>query len=403
MVTITMKRHEMWRHQYRLARDLDHLTSDELSERLHDCMNNIRTRTPRGKVGLRLSTDKVGETWMTLFTEILEECNLRGYSYPGPITIARFRSAMDHAFDPIPDIDRVLERYNLERRPYLIKFGELRWLTEAIQSGTFRIASASYYDSDEHNHARRDTELQRFIHPNPRNPGAEASDDSSAWSSIPAVSDYYLFSLSEQYSSRLFGDFAATSCLVIFDPKTFLSRLKRTVSLQLPGWQIQVSRIKYYDPVRVDQSKIVVPTFKPFRHAYQEELRLLCLPPGPASGLLPLQIQLGPLDDCATLVDLTTHPPPALPHDPHEDPIQRFGANRKESSMVNHLPDAAKIQGIVLNKSAPQHEDWYFQVQYTDAAETWHEVKIPMLDGLYLLNLLRAAEEEQHLSIWNRT
>lgn len=70
--------------------------------------------------------------------------------------------------------------------------------------------------------------------------------------------------------------------------------------------------------------------------------------------------------------------------------------------MVHHLPNVTKMQGIVLNKSGPRHEDWYFEVQYTDDAGTWHQLKLPMLDGLYLLNLLQAAEQEQHLGLWNR-
>jgi hypothetical protein len=395
-----MKRHEMWRYRYRMSRDLDHLNDDELSERLHDALNNIRTRTQKGKVGVLLPTDRVGEAWHSIFTEVLEECSLRGYPYPGPINISKYRSVLDHAFDPIPDMDRLIERHDLNRRPYVMKFGELRWLTQAIEHGTFRIASARYYDQQIHNHARRDCELKRHIRLNPRNPQHVASP--AGWSTVSAHSDYYLYSLTETYSARLFGDFAADACLVIFDPRNFLSRLRRAVSRQLPGWQIQVSRVNYYDPVRVDVGEIVVPTYKPFRHAYQKELRLICIPPTPDHSLDPIYVELGPLDNCATLADLTTHPPAKLPHDPLDDPLQSYGNTRTEDHTVNHLPTAAKVQGILLNKAAPRHEDWTFQVQYTDADGNWHEMKMPMLDGLYLLNLLRAAEQEQHLGIWNR-
>jgi hypothetical protein len=126
------------------------------------------------------------------------------------------------------------------------------------------------------------------------------------------------------------------------------------------------------------------------------------MPPSPRQALEPIQVELGPLDDCATLADLTAYPPVTLPHEPKDDPVQTYGAVTLEDNMVNHLPSAAKIQGIVLNKEAPRHEDWTFQLQYTDSAGTWHDLKMPMLDGLYLLNLLRAAEEEQHLGLWNR-
>lgn len=397
-----MKRHEMWRYRYRNARDLDHLTPEELSERLHDCINNMRMRTARAKIGVLSPREPAGEKWITLFNEILEECSLRGYDYPGPITIARFRDALAHAFDRIPDMDSALAQYKPKRGRHLFKFGEVRWLTDSMRHGRFRIASASYYDADTHNHARRDTELRRFTRPNPNTTRTGSDTSTDAWNSVSASSDYYLFSLSDRYSSRLFGDFAANACLIIFDRQRFLSRLQRSTAKQLPGWQLQVSRIRYYDPVRIDPSTIIVPTFKPFRHEYQEEMRLICIPPTPQSSLSPIHIELGPLDDCAGLADLSRYPPVAIPPDPRDDPQQFFGTYNSETAMVKSLPDAAKIQGIALDKNGHSHTDWTFKLQYTDAGGKWHELKMPMLDGLYLLNLLRAAEQEQGLSLWNR-
>lgn len=406
-----MKRHEWWRHNYRNARDLDHLSPAELSERLHDCINNIRTRTSRGKLGVLPVNQPVGETWMTLFTEILEECNLREYPYPGPISIAAQRASLDHAFDPIPDMDRVFEEYNLEAKPYLLKFGEPKWLRQSFDLGRFRIASASYYDSDAHNHARRDTELRRFIRLNPRNPlhvAIEACQVNQTpsplddWVTIASPTDYFLFSLSAFYSARLFGDFASTACLVIHQPHELLRKVKDALGSRLSGWQIRTAYVSYYDPVRVNPAEIDVPTFKPFKHAYQTELRITCVPPNLIEKLSPFEIEVGPISDYATFVDLSSHPSPPLPHDPTEDLIRSFGTTRSESMMVHHLPNVTKMQGIVLNKSGPRHEDWYFEVQYTDDAGTWHQLKLPMLDGLYLLNLLQAAEQEQHLGLWNR-
>jgi hypothetical protein len=405
-----MKRHEWWRHNYQNARDLDHLSPEELSERLHDCINNIRTRTPRGKLGLLPVDQPVGQTWMTLFTEVLEECSLRGYPYPGPISIAPQRASLDHAFDPIPDMDRVLEKHNLKTKPYLLKFGESKWLRPSFDFGRFRIASASYYDSGVHNHARRDTELERFIHLNPQNPlyagitGLNASQASPSGNSasIKSPTDYFLFSLSAAYSARLFGDFASTACLIIHDPHQFLSKVRDAIGARLSGWRVETTYVTYYDPVRVNPGEIVVPRFKPFKHAYQTELRIVCLPPRPIAELSPFEIEVGSLSDCAEFVDLSSHPSPPTPHDPTEDPIRLFGTTKLESTMVHQLPSVFKMQGIVFNKSAPKHEDWYFEVQYTDEVDAWHQFKLPMLDGLYLLNLLQGVEKEQHLGLWNR-
>jgi hypothetical protein len=181
-----------------------------------------------------------------------------------------------------------------------------------------------------------------------------------------------------------------------------LNRVTKAISARLSGWHVETTYVTYYDPVRVDPGKIVVPKFKPFKHAYQAELRIVCLPPNRIARLSPFEIEVGSLADCAALVDLSSHPSPALPHDPTEEPIRTFGTTLQEPTMVQHLPNVAKMQGIVLDKAAPRHEEWYFQVQYTDESGMWHEFRLPMLDGLYLLNLLQAAEQEQHLGLWNR-
>lgn len=407
-----MKRHEWWRENYRNARDLDHLSAEELSERFHDCVNNNRTRTERGKMGILPADQPVGQTWMILSTEILEECGLRNYPYPGPLTVGDRRATFDHAFDPIPDMERALDELNINTKAYLLKFGEQQWLSSSLKEGKFRIAAASHYDSDHLNHARRDSELERFVKLHPRNPlrsGLSERDSKPTeprrpgWQSITAPSDYFLFSLAGRYSARLFGDFASTACLVIHEPREFLRRVTNAIRMQLVDWRVEITNVTYYDPIRVDPRTIDVPKCKPFKHAYQTEVRIICIPRKPIQRLSSfISIEIGSLEDCATLVDLSTYPSRPVPHDPTEDPIRSFGTINPESTLVNHLPNAAKMRGIVLNKTGASHTDWYFEVQYTDEADTWHQFKLPMLDGLYLLNLLEAVQEEQHLGLFNR-
>jgi hypothetical protein len=95
-----MKLHEWWRQQYREARDLDHLSPEQLSLRLFECMNNSRTRTERGKLGILSPLEETGERWMVWTTEIFEECVLRGYGYPGPINISGYRGAFGTRIQP---------------------------------------------------------------------------------------------------------------------------------------------------------------------------------------------------------------------------------------------------------------------------------------------------------------
>jgi hypothetical protein len=217
-----------------------------------------------------------------------------------------------------------------------------------------------------------------------------------------ADTDYCLFSFSGAFSSRLFGDFSATACLIILDPEEFIARVVRAFTKERPGWSFRFGPVSYYDPIRVDPSGIVVTMFKPFKHAYQQEVRGIWTPSSPVPNLEPFEIDLGTLRDCAILVDIESHPPVELPDDPHDALVITFGKVNKERLMVNKLPGVAKMQGLILYRDTPQVEQWHFDIQYTDAAGTWHEIRIPVLDGLYLLNMLRTAEKEQHLGIWNR-
>lgn len=405
-----MKLHDSWRHRYRQHRDLNHLSPEDISERMHDCINNLRTRTERNKLGVLPIDKSNGGAWMQWFTEALEECALRKYDWPGPISLAKFKSSLDHAFDPIPDMDQAIKELEIQKN-YLLKFGDPYWLKKSYEKGSFRIASAAYYDKQEHNHARRDTELKRFCCPNPDHPDfeeisrfckSEKLDSRKHWKSVSIDTDYLLFCLSHEYSARLFGDFHATACLIITDARLFMDRLLASLPRTFEGWHLKVIDVKYYDPVRIDPRSIIIQEFKPFKHAYQKEIRIILTPPRPISYIEPVEVEIGPMNEFAKLVDLDSHPSPILPHDPKEDPIQHYGNTNLDIAMLNELPEAKKVQGISLYKEGKSHKDWYFKIQYTDMNDKWNELKIPMLDGLYLMNLLGAAEKEQGLGLWNR-
>lgn len=59
--------------------------------------------------------------------------------------------------------------------------------------------------------------------------------------------------------------------------------------------------------------------------------------------------------------------------------------------MVNRLPDVGRIQGLaLLGDLTPKGSR--LSLQYTDDAGAWHETEMSFLDGMYLLNLLKAAQ-----------
>lgn len=315
-------REQSWRKNYRKNRDLDHLTESQLGDRFIDCINNQAISTERNKLGISNPKDDDG-WWQQLQTEVMEECWLRQYHPPKPIDKAKLNAAIFNASNPAPNAMSVINKWRLGSRPYLLKFGDSVWITEFFETGVVRISSASYYDSTEHNHARRDTERSRIVYPHPTNPVipqflesiGETPREGEVCSQvvIESPSDYYLYSLSMSYSQRLFHDFNSTACLVIHDPLCFLTKLGLGVTAHLgKGWAHSIGSVTYYDAVRINPASIEVTHYKPFSHAYQREMRLTWLSPDVETSMRPFSVEIGPLSDCAELVTLESHPPETL-------------------------------------------------------------------------------------------
>lgn len=67
---------------------------------------------------------------------------------------------------------------------------------------------------------------------------------------------------------------------------------------------------------------------------------------------------------------------------------------------VNTLPPVGSIEGLVLKPSGSADPKTHqVELQYTDRtpAKNWHSLTMPLLDALYLLNLLEAASRDHGL------
>lgn len=60
---------------------------------------------------------------------------------------------------------------------------------------------------------------------------------------------------------------------------------------------------------------------------------------------------------------------------------------------VNKLPGVGRIQGLARTEGfdVPNIQ---VSLQYTDRSNGWHEVEMPFLDAMYLLNLLKAMQQD---------
>lgn len=56
---------------------------------------------------------------------------------------------------------------------------------------------------------------------------------------------------------------------------------------------------------------------------------------------------------------------------------------------ITQLPDADRMEGIALHPG-PTPQTTHVSIQYRNSHTGWCEVKMPLLDALYLLNQLEA-------------
>ena len=63
------------------------------------------------------------------------------------------------------------------------------------------------------------------------------------------------------------------------------------------------------------------------------------------------------------------------------------------TSSRNQLPPVDQIQGVQLQRSAVPSERKVF-IEYTDCANEWHELEMPLPDAMYLMTLLHQIERE---------
>lgn len=62
---------------------------------------------------------------------------------------------------------------------------------------------------------------------------------------------------------------------------------------------------------------------------------------------------------------------------------------------MNKLQDVGRIQGVMFQPSPLNDPVAHkVEVQYTDRTQRWHSLKMPLLDALYLLNMLEAMAKE---------
>ncbi len=309
----TIKRHELWRMQYRQRRYLQRANMQEIQARSEDLLNNLGDFDAQGRFSFK--DPRIEEQWIVLFTHVLEELSLRGQGHQAMLR-------RGGSFDPKRSVNckRAAELWtgrDLQRGTYLLKFGKLEHLRLALDVGTFRIASANYYRDPSLNFAIQDSELEfteelygaKVHYP----PNRDYSIPENQWKEMPIIGnvkstrrlpgDYYVACFAQSYEYRLFDDFGYEACLVIKDIRRFIDAVGWCVHEQLPGWKFLLGPVEYRDPYHPAEN-IDLFFCKHFRYAYQREFRFVWQSPKPIEELKPIYLELGPLNDYCELLGL---------------------------------------------------------------------------------------------------
>lgn len=304
------------------------MSSDELTQRVQDCINNLAVLTPESKSGF-VPIDNQGGYLMQKLTHVLEEHVLRGDGIPGDL-------ANNHAL-PAPRGPRRGNCTNgivswhgvLPKLPSgsIVKYGKLKHLQAALDGDGIRVMPASSYGDASLGPHRYDNECGRPIYCRPdggivklvgRHDGTKVDPPIE----MPVIGnmtitnemlvDYYVWCASSVLAPRLFVDFEADACLIIHDPDAFHKRVAWALGIELRGLRpplktlsVQTNPVCYYDPYDPpkDHKMISVPWHKPFQFLYQHEWRLIALLEPPTAGDLPVEwIKPGPLSDIAEIV-----------------------------------------------------------------------------------------------------
>lgn len=305
-----LKRHELWRLQYRQRRYLKLASDDVLAQRTKDVIANFATLNSEGKISV-LPLSPEGEHWMILWTHVLEEYELRRRGLP----LANDLRIPTPTAPNVPDAVRALKGIDLpDPGKALIKLGKKEHMKALYELGNLRISPASSYSDPSLNHAVQDDELEfdRTM------PGEEvtitfmdkkagqlrtAKPISDVTQTTSLATDFYVCCMTHSLSYRLFDDFEADACVIIRNPGSFWPRLQKAVAARLPGWLDWHREVQYIDPYLHKEKELNLIFAKHFRHWYQQEYRFAWIPEkGEQKDLEPINIELGSLRQIADIV-----------------------------------------------------------------------------------------------------
>lgn len=294
--------------QYKATRYLRNAKDEALVKRLEDIGLNLWSTDRDGNV-ISPRDQAHRATLLKLYIDTLHEQHLRN---PANLDFneADLRKKMSDGYNP-PKL-----RNPVDFEPTcLAKFGKQKYILDAFNKGILRISPAQSYQDPSLNSAQKDDELRHHV---------QTPDEQIKFSLLGLdkqghqvelkvkplelfrymeVPNFYVWCCGLGYDARLFKEFDADAALIVKDINAFKQRFMDAVYTKLPSAVFASSEIGYYDPYTTHRSQLTPIFSKHLRYLYQNEYRF-AWKPADSTDLKPFFVELGPLHDIATILEL---------------------------------------------------------------------------------------------------
>ncbi|MDW5266319.1 MAG: hypothetical protein SA176_11235 [Edaphobacter sp.] len=306
-----LARYEMWQQEYLTHPYVIGAPADRAAKRFADVFINVAELGSNGLIGVH--DFKKDPSFTVKLTHMIEEFGLRGGVPPDVIEAAR-APALRYFEKGDPIAVQIFVGYRAPASPFVVKYGQRRFLEPMLREGRLRICPASFYNDPALLASVQDDEITRhFFIPTYRE--RLAGQDSIVFDGhrlsfgnddivVPIVCrDYFLFSLCDHIYYRMPTDFDADAALIIRDPGLFAQRVISHFLALHPEWDPIYGPVTYYDPY-LDYRKFGEPEMmKSFGYSYQREVRIVFRSKRPVvPSLAPVFLKIGSMTDYAELV-----------------------------------------------------------------------------------------------------
>ena len=295
-----------WRKMYLSNRYLSSLSVHDLEKRLDDILKNLLIFSKDGSPSFDQSNPRNG--LLKIFIHLKEELSKRDIS----IDLKTEARKYSEKYQNIVKALNVSINRKLVEGKYLVIFGLKKYFEQTIKFGKIQIKPASAYDDCDLIESVRDDELsQKLILP--KGTKLKMKNSSGEFKELRVIgnisssnkypTDFYIYCMSTTYQPRLFDDFKADSCILVYDFPMFKEKILNYLKTYYSDWLILSNNVRYFDPINPPEL-LDLPFNKHFRYWYQSEFRIVFKPSKLVKKLEIIYPEIGSLNNCCELIQL---------------------------------------------------------------------------------------------------